>query len=297
MALSPPAVAGDFPDPFVVAVPGGWAAYATNGGGSNVQVRFSPDLLSWAARPDALPQVASWGAPGFTWSPAVSGSGGAWVLWYVVREPRSGRQAISVATAASWDGPFHDTTASPSIFQLDLGGSIDPSIFRDADGSGVLVWKADSNAIGQPSSLWGARLDATWTALAGPPTRLLDHDQPWENPLIEAPSLFAASGAYWLAYSAGWWESAGYCMGLAVGSTPLGPFTKLTTTGPWVASDAVAAGPGGQEVFTGPDGGLRVAYHAWDPARIGYAAGGARSLRVGRLGPVSAPPAPLPTLG
>jgi beta-xylosidase len=286
--LSGPVAPGDFPDPFVVIVPGGYGAFATNAGGRNVQTRFSPDLVNWQDRPDALPQVAGWAVSGNTWSPAVTGEADTWVLWYVVREPRSGRQAISVAGAARWDGPYRDTTSAPTIFQLDLGGSIDPSVFRDAGGTRYLLWKADTNALGRPSSLWGAPLTGDAGGLAGEPVHLLDHDCSWEQPLIEAPSMWAAAGRYWLAYSAGWWESTGYSMGLAVSDAPLGPWTKLTRSRPWVGSDGTAAGPGGQELFTDANGDLRVAYHAWTPGRVGYGDGGARTLRIGRVG---APPA------
>ncbi|MCU4186089.1 glycoside hydrolase family 43 protein [Acidiferrimicrobium sp. IK] len=286
--LAGPAAPGDFPDPFVVAVPGGWGAFATNAVGRNVQVRFSPDLNSWEDRPDALPDVASWAVGGFTWSPAVAATPDGWVLWYAVREPVSGRQAISVATCSTWDGPYRDVTTGPVIFQRDEGGSIDPSVFRDSDGTRYLLWKADANALHRPSSLWGAALGSGGASLAGDPVRLLDHDRGWEQPLIEAPSLWSAGGRYWLAYSAGWWESSGYAMGLAVGEGPLGPFTKLTARRPWVSSDRMAAGPGGQEVFADAAGGLRLAYHAWTPGQVGYANGGARTLRIGRVGPVPA---------
>ena len=298
MALSLPAAPGDFPDPFVVRVDDGWAAFATNAAGRNVQVRWSADLRRWDERPDALPRLGRWARPGWTWSPAVTPGGDGWVLWYVAREPRSGRQAISVATAAHWGGPYIDRTSEPLLYQAEEGGSIDPSVFEDRDGTRYLLWKADANALGRPSSLWGAPLDAAGTALAGPPVRLLDHDRAWERPLVEAPSLFSADGRYWLAYSAGWWESAGYGMGLAVGPAPLGPFTKLTRHGPWVGGDRAGAGPGGQEIFTADDGALLVAYHALAPGRVGYAAGGARTLRIGRIGPFPVPTDPgLPPIG
>ena len=39
-----------------------------------------------------------------------------------------------------------DMSTAPLIYQLSLGGSIDPSPFVDADGAAYLVWKADANA-------------------------------------------------------------------------------------------------------------------------------------------------------
>src|SRR2546425_214618 len=68
------------------------------------------------------------------------------------------------------------------------------------------------------TSLWGARLSPDGLSLAGPAHELLRQDRHWEAPAIEAPSLVAAAGAYWLFYSAGPWESASYCVGYAVGA-------------------------------------------------------------------------------
>ena len=81
-----------------------------------------------------------------------------------------------------------------------------------------------------------------------------------------------------LFYSGGWWESDGYAIGYATGAGPLGPFRKETQTEPWLASEPGMAGPGGAEVFTAADGGWRIAFHAWTPPRVGYEAGGRRSL-------------------
>ena len=88
------------------------------------------------------------------------------------------------------------------------------------------------------------------------------------------------SGRYHLFYSANWWESDGYGVGYAVGDSVLGPYRKVTTRKAWFGSDSVVAGPGGQELFTGPDGGWRMAYHGWTPGQVGYPNGGARSLHI-----------------
>jgi beta-xylosidase len=274
---------GDFPDPFVCPTASGFIAYGTNSAGVNVQVRTSPDLWTWSPVQEALPSVARWATTGWTWSPAAVVSGGGAVLWYVVREPRSGRQVISVAHGAEPVGPFHDRSEGPAIAQLELGGSIDPSPFVDVDGTAYLLWKADANALGRRSNLWGQRLNDERDALVDGAVPLLDHDRRWERPLIEAPSMTTVGGRYWLFYSGGWWESAGYGIGIAVADHPLGPWRKLTRRRPWVTSQEMGAGPGGQEVFRDGTGVTYLAYHAWDPARVGYGAGGERSLRIGVL--------------
>jgi beta-xylosidase len=276
---APPVAPVDFPDPSVLNAGGLFYAYATNSGPTNVQVMSSADLAHWRMLADALPVLPAWAQRGYTWAPNVVARGDAFVLYYTVREPRSGRQAISVASAAAPQGPFNDTSAAPLVFQLDLGGSIDPTTFVDLDGRAYLVWKADANAFNRPSSLWGQALSDDGLSLIGTPTRLLDHDAAWEAPLIEAPALILVEGTYYLFYSANWWASAGYAIGYATGSSPLGPFTKITTSGPWFAADAQVAGPGGQEFFFDAAGAVRMAYHGWDPRRVGYSRG-ARTLRL-----------------
>jgi hypothetical protein len=152
----------------------------------------------------------------------------------------------------------------------------------DDDGTAYLCWKADSNAIDRPSTLWAQPLRDDGGAVVGEATRLLVHDQRWERPLIEAPSMVVAGG-YWLFYSGGWWESDRYGIGYATASRPLGPWVKQTRHGPWAAPSPEAMGPGGAEVFGGHDGTLYLAYHAWSAGAVGYRAGGARTLRIGEL--------------
>ena len=280
----PPVDPRDFADPFVLRVGAVYFAYATNLGATNVQVMTSSDLDRWEALGDALPDLPPWAQRGWTWAPAVTAvAERQLVLYYTVREPRSGRPAISVASAARPEGPFADTSTGPLVFQLERGGSIDPSPFVDRDGSRYLLWKSDDNANDRPSSLWGQRLAGDGLSLTGVPVELLRHDRAWERPLIEAPAMVRVGERYYLFYSAEWWESPNYSVGYAIGGTPLGPFTKVTRCRPWLACSAAGAGPGGQDFFTDAAGELRMAYHAWTPNTVGYSSGGTRSLRITRV--------------
>jgi beta-xylosidase len=277
-----PAYPGDFPDPFVLNANGTYLAYATNAGPINVQLMSSSDLATWQYLGDTLPTLPGWAQAGNTWAPSVLVRAGSVVLYYTLREPRSGRQAISIATAPQPQGPFIDTSSGPLIFQLEQGGSIDPSPFVDDDGTAYLLWKADANALDRPSSLWVQQLADDGLSLVGRPTKLLDHDAPWENPLIEAPALVRSNGVYYLFYSANDWASADYGIGYATAVAVLGPYTKATASGPWLASDADMAGPGGQEFFSDSGGSLYMAYHGWQTDSVGYP-GGARMLHIEAL--------------
>ena len=280
-----PVYDGDFPDPFVLMTGDRYFAYGTQTGDTNVQVMESADLGTWEHRGDALPDLPPWAGRGLTWSPAVLPRGDTFVLYYAVRFEAAGRQCISVATGSDPAGPFVDQSAEPLIFQEERGGSIDPSPFVDGDGTAYLLWKSDDNAVDRAPGLWGARLQPDGLALAEEPVELLRHDAAWEKPLIEAPSLArVAVGTYVLFYSGGWWESDTYAVGYATGRSPLGPFAKQTTAGPWLASGPGMAGPGGAEVFRVADGTPHLAFHAWTPPRVGYDHGGARSLWIEPLG-------------
>lgn len=274
-----PVFPGDFPDPFVLVADGTYWAYATNIAGVDVQVMSSKDLTRWQHHGTALPALPRWASPGHTWAPSVLARDDTYVLFYTVREPASGCQVISSAVAPGPGGPFTDDSAGPLIFQREMGGSIDPSPFVDADGRAYLLWKADANAIGRRSSIWGQLLADDGRALAGRATTLLSVDRRWEQPLIEAPALVRYDDLLYLFYSAGRWETAGYSVGYALGHDPLGRYRKQTRSGPWFGSDDEVAGPGGQEFFTGLDGLPRMAYHGWQPGVVGYPHG-ARSLRI-----------------
>jgi GH43 family beta-xylosidase len=274
-----PVIGVDAPDPTIIRDGNTYYAYATNSFIGNVPAWFSTDIANWFPVGDVLPHVGSWARPGFTWAPGVHRFGDQWVLYYTARHRASERQCIGRAVASSPRGPFVDSFGAPLVCQLDRGGSIDANVF--ADGSGAyLLWKSDDNAIGRNTHLWSQRLSGDGLSLVGSPALILSQDRPWEAPLIENPAMVHAAGAFWLFYSANWWESDRYATGYARCAGPMGPCTKVTTNGPWMSGTAAVAGPGGADFFTDTSGNHWIVYHAWEPRRVGYAAGGQRTMRV-----------------
>jgi beta-xylosidase len=229
-----------------------------------------------------MPTLASWVQPGWNWAPAVVETGGSYVAWYAALEQGSGRHCISRAVSNTPMGPFIDGLSEPALCQRTLGGSIDPDVFTDIDGSRWLVWKSDENAVGRPSRLWIAPLSQDALTITGSASVLLGQSAAWESPTIEQPSIVRRGFTYFLFYSGGWWESSGYGIGYATATSLTGPYTKQTTNGPWVGTFAGANGPGGLDAFVGPGGELWATYHAW-PGVVGYGAGGLRTMRVARL--------------
>jgi beta-xylosidase len=285
-----PVFPGDFADPFVLVTEAAYYAFATNLGSSNVPVARSADLTTWTTLGDAMPVLPAWAESGksLTWAPAVLALDGRYLLFFTARDHRSGRQCIGRAESLAPAGPFVDAGLSPFICQADLGGSIDPSVVRDASGQVYLLWKNDGNCCGRPVTLWSQRLGSDGRTLSGLAVALLARDRPWEGPLIEAPTMWQASGGWHLLYSANRWDTDQYAIGYARCDSPLGPCRKVGE-GPVMASDSATAGPGGAEVFTDHQGGRWVAYHGWTAGSVGYRSGGARSLRLDRIEVVADP--------
>jgi beta-xylosidase len=265
-----PVINTDFPDPDLLKVGDTWYLYATNGNGRNVRIAQSTDLVSWTIGKDAMPKVPRWASsqPGFNWAPEVTtfNGGQSYVMYLTMRDVRSNKQCIGLATSVAPEGPFTDTRTEPFVCQPELGGDIDAATFTDDDGAHYLLWKNDGNCCGQDTWLHIQRLAADGLALEGEPTRLLKQDQPWEGQLIEAPTLWKHEGVYYLFYSANAYYDATYAIGYATATAVTGPYTKAP--GPWAFSRSdfgEIIGPGGQDLVIGPAGGTWLLYHAWEP--------------------------------
>ena len=261
VALPDPLFPADFPDPAVVRVGATTYAYATNGRFGNVQVIRSNDLATWERLPDALPELPSWAAPNFTWAPSVLARPNGYVLFYTARHRTTGLQCIGRAVGTRPEGPFTDELAQPFLCQMDMRGSIDPQPFVDTDGTATLLYKSEGR-VGEPTRLWAQRLSADGRTFAGAPHQLARTDQPWEEPIVEGPAMVRAAGAYWLFFAANRWETAGYAIGYARCTTPVGPCVK-DGQGPLLSSSGTMSGPGSPDVVTAPDGTLLLTFHAW----------------------------------
>lgn len=270
-ATAPFVLDQDFPDPDVLETGGMYYAYATNGGGFNVQVATSPDLKDWtAAATDALPVLPKWSLPGKTWAPDVSEQApGKFVMYVTVAGTAPQTQCIGVATATEPTGPFVPVDAGPIVCPEDEGGAIDPTTFVDDDGSRYLVWKNDGNSRGLDTWLQVARLSEDGMTLVGETTRLLKQDQAWEGALIEAPTLVKRDGRYVLFYSANDYGGDKYAIGYATADALRGPYTKAA--GPWLSTTLAGGrylGPGGQDVVRASDGSDVLVFHSWDELYI-----------------------------
>jgi beta-xylosidase len=113
-------------------------------------------------------------------------------------------------------------------------------------------------------------MNAAGTAMMpGVATPLLAPSLGWQGGVVEGPSMVLAGGQYLLFYSANNWETSDYAIGVARCAGPVGPCTE-TSSQPLLASQPAFSGPGGPSVFVDSSGRLRMAFHAWLPARVGF---------------------------
>lgn len=280
---------GDLGDPYVLPVPGeGYFAFGTGNWPARIPTAHSSDLTSWRAGPDAMPDLPSWSPPdpknAFSWAPTVLATANGYVMYISLREARSGRQCIGAASSATPAGPYRHTRDEPFICQLDLGGSIDPSVFRDEEGAPHLIWKSDGNCCGLPTGLFEQELSADGKRLLGERHRLLEASQPWQGGVVEEPAMVKARhGGWWLFYSGNRFDSAEYATGVAYCEELSGPCRDMSPTAfPLVTSPGQHA-PGGLETFRDAAGKDWAVYHTWNrPSRNGrfYCC---RSVQIARI--------------
>lgn len=278
IALTPsgepaPALAYDFPDPFVLRSGSGYIAYATNAAGGAVQMARSANLLRWDLSGDALTALPSWAVPGATWAPAAWQRPTETLLYYTVRQRSPNRLCISVAASPSPEGPFADPTTEP----MECGGTgaIDPSPFVDASGHPYLLFKAE-----HPARIYVRPLAADGRSFTGPAQLMLTPSQRWESGVVEAPSMLRNGSAYWLFYSGNDWNSRSYAEGAARCDGPTGPCHAIGAN-PVLATGGRAVSPGGGEVFTDGAGDWWLAYHAYQDPLVKYP--NSRLLRIARV--------------
>ena len=259
-----PVVPVDCADPGVIHDGTRYVAACTSGGAASAfPLRTSPDLVNWTNAGSIFPSGTRPGwATGDFWAPEIHKVGTRFIAYYTARHS-SGKLAIGAATSNSALGPFTDL-GRPLL--LDAGmGMIDATFFRDTAGTPYLVWKADGNAVGQATPIYGQQLSADGLALVGTRRTLISNNLAWEGGVVEAPWVVARGGYYYLFYSGNAYYDSRYAVGVARATSPLGPYTKLGA--PIVATNSGWVGPGHNSVVTGPGGDTYMVYHAWNSAR------------------------------
>ncbi len=263
----------DFPDPAVVATPAGLVAYAT---GDRVPHAWSQRADGpWQRGPSLLTHRPSWSREGGVWAVDVARVRGRWLLYYAtpVRGMGEHGRCIGVARSASARGPFRPVGRAPLVCPsyartptaqdpllprdptLPRAGVIDPSWFRDADGSSYLLYKTDRI----PSTVRIVALTRDGQAVRRGATSL---ELVRSAGVVENPVLARRAQGYVLLVSEGDWTRCGYRTSWLLSPNLLDWTTAQTGT--LLDADSTGlCGPGGADLVEGLGGRTLVFLHGW----------------------------------
>jgi beta-xylosidase len=263
----------DIADPHVIKVNGTWYLYATNTK-RNLSVWSSDDLSTWKRHgPIWEPTPGTWNEPFEVWAPHVQVEDDGYYLYYTAN------RMIGVAFAENPLGPFVDLLDHPLVGG-GYGGVGDGS-FEYVDTETPLFdfeeFAIDAFILAGPSGertfyctnylplsviratpmLGAAEVDDSgWQVLAEPDVHS------WEGLVNEGTFVLEHGGTYHLMYSGNGADLPEYGLGIAVGSSPLGPFAKRDDN-PFLHANPEASffGPGHHGVVEGAFGDLLMFYH------------------------------------
>lgn len=271
----------DGPDPAVLVADGSYWMFTTSADDMLIPLRRSTSSGTWGEPQEALSGRPAWAGQDEVWAPGVLEVDGRYVLWF--GSPTAAdddlSQCIGVAVSDKPGGPYEPVGEEPVICSTD-GPTIDPFLWRAADGGLYVAWTEYHYESGKPTEVLASALDDTGTRLTGERAVLLTDPSGWEQLVLENPALFDQDdGTVRLLYSGNFYFTADYATGTATCDGPLGPCRRDTPGRPWFPSTEGWNGPGGMSVFRAPDGDLWTAFHAWGDT-VGYGQGGRRAPNV-----------------
>jgi arabinan endo-1,5-alpha-L-arabinosidase len=260
-----PVIAGGCADPGVLRVDDTFYVACTSGNApSGFAIHTSSDLVKFTYANHIFPSghKPSW-AIGDFWAPELHRIGDKYVAYFTARHS-DGKLSVGAAFADSPLGPYTDLGA-PLVHDAGMG-MIDANAFVDETGTPYLVWKADGNAAGQPTPIYGQGLTADGRSLTGSRVTLITNDLGWEGGVVEGPWVVRHGGRYYMFYSGNAFYNGTYAVGVARADAPLGPYTKKGD--PIVRTNAQWVGPGHCSVIDGPHGEAQLVYHAWQAGHV-----------------------------
>jgi beta-xylosidase len=166
---------------------------------------------------------------------------GKFVMFYSAQLKNStlGHHCVAVSVSESDDpsGPYIPQPA-PFACPMKYGGAIDPSPFRDVDGTLYVVYKGDGNSVGHGGDCNNGRNPIVQTPIflqqleedgitpTGNPT-IIFYNEAQDGPLVEAPRVIrTTAGVYYLTYSSHCFTSPQYNVNYATASSIHGPYTR-----------------------------------------------------------------------
>lgn len=288
-----PAYNGDAPDPALVRFGSTYYTFTTGTTwGNNLGVlKSSSPGSGWGTvtgktyGSTALANIPSWQRNPSQWAPGVYRYAGKYIMFYAAQARAHNDWCLSVATSSTPQGPYTDRTTGPIVCQRDLGGSIDPMPFVDANGKAWLHWKNnDGFNSAAVSRVWAAPLAADGVTINGAHRLVLSKDSakyPWQT-TVDNPHMVLIGGQHYLFHTGGAYEGdSSYATGYARCAGPAGPCT--TAANPILRTYGNVAGPGGGNVLRDAAGKYWLSYHAWTTGCYNYSCGGKRKLYIAPL--------------
>jgi beta-xylosidase len=179
------------------------------------------------------------------WAPSVVEKDGWYYLFFGANDIQKDGElgGIGVARARSPAGPFRDYLGKPLVGRFENGAQpIDPFVFRDHDGAWYLIyggWKHCNIA----------RLNPDFTGFI-PFSDGTTFREITPAGYVEGSFMFRKDGKYYFMWSEGGWTGPDYAVAYAIGSSPLGPFTRI---GKILQQDpTVATGAGHHSILHAP---------------------------------------------
>lgn len=281
-------------DPHILYADGAYYCFATSAG-AGFYVWKSEDLVNFEKQKGFAYKMSrdTFGNAKF-WAPEAYEYRERYYLFYSAQLKGTDGLRIGVAVSDEPAGPYLDLSDQPLF---DFGYSvIDASLFVDDDGQPYLYYSRDcsENVVNgiHESHIYGAKLKEDLSALDGEAVKLTAPDRAWEYKSgdewrwNEGPIITKRDGRYWMFYSANYYESKDYSVGMAWSESPLGPFEKYGD-GPVLkevsAGDKVlVSGPGHNSILSIPGGDEEfVVYHTHTST---IAPSGDRQMALDRFG-------------
>lgn len=205
----------------------------------------SKDLVTWVRHPHVLDTANVKWAHRAVWAPSVVQKGGWYYLFFGANDIQKDGEpgGIGVARSRSPAGPFTDHLGKPLVGRFENGAQpIDPFVFQDHDGAWYLIyggWKHCNIA----------RLKQDFTGFVPFPDGSTFREITPAG-YVEGSFMFRKDGKYYFMWSEGGWTGPDYAVAYAIGSSPLGPFTRI---GKILQQDpTVATGAGHHSILHAP---------------------------------------------
>ena len=205
----------------------------------------SKDLVTWQKHPRVLSvSDISW-AKRAIWAPSIIQKDGAYYLFFGANDIQNDQQVggIGVARSRTPDGPFRDYLGHPLIDKFHNGAQpIDQNVFKDTDGKYYIVYGG-----------WRhcniAQLNADFTGFI-PFADGSTFKEITPDGYVEGAYMLVKDGKYYFMWSEGGWGGPNYAVAYAVGSSPFGPFERVSKI--LQQNPAVATGAGHHSVVHAP---------------------------------------------